>query len=59
MPHQDTKPDAPSHQPGSRKGESRAKPLAQRPTRLNSDASGINPDDRKPIVKGMPILPPA
>jgi hypothetical protein len=59
MAHQDTTPDAPSHQPGSRKGESRAKPVTQRPTRLNSDASGINPDDRKPIAPQMPILPPA
>jgi hypothetical protein len=59
MAHQDTTPDAPSHQPGSRKGESRAKPVDQRLTRLNSDASGINPDDRKPIAPQMPILPPA
>jgi hypothetical protein len=59
MAHQDTKPDAPSHQPGSRKGEERAKPLRTRMTRLTSDATGINADDRKPIDKRMPILPPA
>jgi hypothetical protein len=59
MAHQDAKPDTDSHQPGSRKGESRADPLKDRLTRLNSDASGINPDDRKPIDKRMPVLPPA
>ena len=59
MAHQDASPTTDSHQPGSRKGEDRAQPLSQRPTRLNSDATGINPDDRKPIAKGMPILPPA
>ena len=59
MAPQDIAPDAPSHQPGTRKGESRANPLQQRPTRLSRDASGINPDDRKPIDPRMPILPPA
>jgi hypothetical protein len=59
MAHQDAKPDTDAHQPGSRKGEDRAAPVNMRPTRLNSDASGINPDDRKPISPQMPILPPA
>jgi hypothetical protein len=59
MAYQDTTPDAPSHQPGSRKGENRAQPVSQRPTRMTSDASGINPDDRKPIDPRMPIMPPA
>jgi hypothetical protein len=59
MAHQDASPTTDSHQPGSRKGENRAKPATQRPTRENSDASGINPDDRKPIDSRMPILPPA
>jgi hypothetical protein len=59
MAHQDASITTDSHQPGSRKGEDRAAPVTQRPTRLNADASGINPDDRKPIDKRMPILPPA
>jgi hypothetical protein len=59
MTHQDASPTTDSHQPGSRKGEARAKPLPQRMTRLTSDATGINPNDRKPIDKSMPILPPA
>lgn len=59
MPHQDTTPDAPSHQPGTPKGEDRARPLAQRRTRMASDATGINPEDASPIDPRMPQMPPA
>jgi hypothetical protein len=59
MAPQDTTPDAPSHQAGSRKGEARAQPLQQRPTRKADDASGINSENRRPIDPRMPHLPPA
>ena len=53
------KPDTPAHGAGTRKGESRAEPLAHRPTRMAQDASGINPESRHPIHPKMPHLPPA
>jgi hypothetical protein len=59
MAHQDTTVDKPSHTPGTPRGEELAKPQAQRPTRKAHDASGVNPDDRKPIHPKMPHLPPA
>ncbi|GAC1653441.1 MAG: hypothetical protein NVS9B15_14120 [Acidobacteriaceae bacterium] len=52
-------PDTPAHAAGVRKGESRAEPLAQRPTRKAKDASGINVGQRGPIHPKMPHLPPA
>jgi hypothetical protein len=59
MAHDDTKPDSPAHLASVRKGEGRAAPKTQRPTRLAGDASGINVADRKPIDPRMPNLPPA
>ncbi|MEO6966810.1 MAG: hypothetical protein ABI076_13100 [Acidobacteriaceae bacterium] len=59
MAHQDTTPDKPSHAPGTPRGENRAKPLDERRTRMASDATGINPQDRAPIDPRMPNLPPA
>ena len=59
MSLQPPKPSTPAHAGGVRKGESRAKPLAQRTTRLAQDASGINPESRHPIHPKMPHLPPA
>jgi hypothetical protein len=59
MAFQDTKPDAPAHLTGVRKGEERAKPRPQRVTRKADDASGINVADRRPIDPRMPNLPPA
>ena len=59
MTHQETTPDAPSHQPATPRGENRAKPLEQRMTRMASDATGINPKDSAPIDPRMPNLPPA
>jgi hypothetical protein len=47
-----------SHRPGERKGENRAGPLAERPTRKANDASGINADKRGPIDPRMPHMPP-
>jgi hypothetical protein len=59
MAKQDARPDTPAHAIGIRKGESRAAPLAQRPTRIAKDATGINLDQRGPIHPKMPHLPPA
>lgn len=59
MSHDDTTPDAPSHTRGTPKGENRAAPAAQRPTRMADDATGVNASDRKPIDPRMPNLPPA
>ncbi|GAC1663085.1 MAG: hypothetical protein NVS9B15_26240 [Acidobacteriaceae bacterium] len=52
-------PDTSAHAAGVRKGESRAEPVAQRPTRKAKDASGINAGQRGPIDPKMPHLPPA
>ena len=59
MAKQDAHPDTPAHAIGIRKGESRAAPLVQRPTRIAKDATGINLDQRGPIHPKMPHLPPA
>ncbi len=59
MAHDDTTRDAPSHTPGTPKGEDYAPPATQRPTRMMSDATGINPADSRPIDPRMPIMPPA
>jgi hypothetical protein len=53
------KQDTLAHGTGVRKGESRAEPLAHRPTRKAKDASGINLENRGPISPKMPHLPPA
>jgi hypothetical protein len=59
MVKQDARPDTSAHAIGIRKGESRAEPLAKRPTREAKDATGINLDQRGPINPKMPHLPPA
>jgi len=59
MAKQDASPDTPAHAIGARKGENRAEPLAQRPTRVAKDATSINLDQRGPIHPKMPHLPPA
>ena len=59
MAKQDARPDTPAHTIGIRKGESRAEPLVQRPTRTAKDATGINLEQRGPISTKMPQLPPA
>lgn len=59
MTHPDTTPDKPSHTAGTPRGESRAKPLDSRRTRMASDATGINPEASGPIDPRMPNLPPA
>ncbi len=58
MVKQDAKPDTPAHAVGIRKGESRGRPLAERPTRVAKDATGINLDQRGPIHPKMPHMPP-
>jgi hypothetical protein len=62
MAQQDTATNPPTpdaHDAGVRRGESRSEPLAQRRTRMASDATGINPEDSGPIDPRMPNLPPA
>ena len=59
MTDQDTSVDSTAHAVGIRKGESRAAPLAERPTRKADDATGINLSQRGPIDPRMPQLPPA
>jgi hypothetical protein len=65
MGHDDTKPDAPSHTPGTPRGEDLVKKHGgeavgyQGNTRMGRDATGVNVDDRKPVDPRMPNLPPA
>ena len=56
------KPDSPSHDAGTRRGEKIANTdhSGRDGERRNErDATSINPEARKPILKGMPDLPPA
>lgn len=59
MDKQDARPDTPAHPTGVRKSESRTRPLAERPTRVAKDATGVNLEQRGPIHPKMPHLPPA
>lgn len=59
MVKQDATPATSAHSVGNRKGESRGRPLAERPTRRASDATGINLSQRGPINPKMPQMPPA
>ena len=59
MGFQDTTVDKPSHDTGTRRGEDRAAPKQERPTRMANDATGINLENRGPINPVMPQLPPA
>jgi hypothetical protein len=60
----DTTPDAPSHTPGIRQGNS---PLVRDPVFIEVDgtlratarrSTGISPEARNPITPGAPNLPP-
>ncbi|MCU1347308.1 MAG: hypothetical protein JWO56_338 [Acidobacteria bacterium] len=56
------KPDTPSHMPGTLRGEERAQTdhSGRDGNRRNQrDSTSINPEARKPILPGMPDLPPA
>ncbi len=57
MTKQDTTPDAPSHTPGTAKGEEQAKGKTKEPSRTARDSTSINPDDREPIDPQMPNMP--
>ncbi len=59
MAHQDTTRDKPSHTPGTPRGEDLAKDKGRPVARFEDDATGINVQDRKPIDKRMPHMPPA
>jgi hypothetical protein len=63
MARQDTTPDAPSHVPGTNRGEEWVKqnsePGREGPTATARSSTGINAGDRGPIDPRMPFLPPA
>lgn len=59
MTKQDTTPDAPSHTPGTAKGEEQAQGKTKEPGRTARDSTSINPDERGPIDPRMPNMPPA
>jgi hypothetical protein len=67
MARQDVSPDAPSHTPGTPKGEEQAKNRGKEPgrddpqtaLRTARDSTSINADDRGPIDPRMPYFPPA
>jgi hypothetical protein len=63
MVKQHTTADAPSHTPGTHRGEEWAQhvkePGREGTGRTSRDATGINPDRRAPIDPRMPEMPPA
>ena len=59
MVKQDASLDTTAHAIRIRRGENLGRPLAERPTRLASDATGINLNQRGPINLKMPQMPPA
>jgi hypothetical protein len=63
MVRQQTTPDAPSHTPGTHRGEGwsrhKSEPGREGETRTSRDSTGINADKRAPIDPRMPNLPPA
>ena len=66
MAKQDVRPDAPSHTPGTPKGEERVRRFGRepgrqdgRPSRTARDATSINAQDEEPIDPRMPEMPPA
>jgi len=62
MPRQDTKPDSPSHVPGTRKGEAWSiygtEPGREGKTPSARNSTGINAKKREPIDPRMPHLTP-
>jgi hypothetical protein len=63
MVRQHTTPDAPSHTPGTHKGEEwtrhQKEPGREGETATARSSTGINADQRRPIDPRMPHLPPA
>jgi hypothetical protein len=63
MVKQDTTRDAPSHTPGTHRGEEWVRdhkaPGREGTGRTARDSTGINPDKRRPIDPRMPEMPPA
>ena len=63
MVQQHTTPDAPSHTPGTNRGEEWARrskePGREKETPTARSSTGINARDRGPIDPRMPHLPPA
>jgi hypothetical protein len=66
MVEPDVSPDAPSHTPGTAKGEERVQRHGREPgrhtrspNRTARDATSINAEDLEPIDPRMPEIPPA
>ncbi len=74
MPEQDTTMDAPSHTPGTLKGEEQIENQGKEPGRVDTgtdeagrstgtntarNSTGVNAEDREPIDPAMPNMPPA
>lgn len=63
MAHDDTRPDSPSHTPGTPRGEDVIRKQGDHgyrdDTRMASDATGVNSEASKPIDPRMPNFPPA
>jgi hypothetical protein len=66
MARQDTTFDAPSHTPGTKRGEQMARIKGREPGRddpmkafrTGRDSTSVNPEDMEPIDPRMPYLPP-
>jgi len=65
MARPDVSPDAPSHTPGTAKGEERVQVYGREagrnddaPNRTARDSTSINARDREPIDPRMPQMPP-
>ncbi len=63
MPHQQTTPTKPAHQPGVHKGEEWSQhdtePGRGSESLDSRNSTGINPKNRRPIDPRMPNYPPA
>ncbi len=66
MAKPDVEIDAPTHTPGTARGEDRVKQFGREPGRQNRppdrtarDSTSINAEDREPIDPRMPQMPPA
>lgn len=61
------KPPTPAHVPGTKRGEEVSAKEGKEPGRRENrkyyrasrDSTGINPEDREPIDRAMPDIPPA
>lgn len=65
MDNQETTPDAPTHTPGTNKGEETSEKQGKEPGRDEGegrtarDSTGVSVEHGKPIDPNMPDMPPA